>query len=97
MTDPTYYPAGNTPAAFLLQSLPPEQDATVLLMGAGDPRNILFTAYNVQDDGVWSDVRWIVLRGILMKYFLFLVSRSVDFTCCDIQPAILGLWEIIVL
>ncbi|KAF2124344.1 hypothetical protein P153DRAFT_400973 [Dothidotthia symphoricarpi CBS 119687] len=42
---PFFYPAGNTPAVCLTQSLPPEQDAALLLLGCGDIRNILFTVY----------------------------------------------------
>jgi Domain of unknown function (DUF4470) len=39
-----FYPLGNTPAVCLTQDLPPEDDATALLLGCGDIRNILFTA-----------------------------------------------------
>lgn len=41
-----FYPMGNTSAISLTQDLSPEQDADVLLLGCGDPRNILFTAYS---------------------------------------------------
>ncbi|KAF2655008.1 hypothetical protein K491DRAFT_704879 [Lophiostoma macrostomum CBS 122681] len=40
-----FYPFGNTPAVCLTQSLPPDQDAAILLLGCGDFRNVLFTAY----------------------------------------------------
>ncbi|KAI4672937.1 uncharacterized protein J4E78_001440 [Alternaria triticimaculans] len=43
---PFFYPVGNTPAVCLTQSLPREQDAALLLLGCGDIRNILFTAYS---------------------------------------------------
>ena len=39
------YPFGNTPAVGLTQDLPSGKDADVLLLGCGDLRNILFTAY----------------------------------------------------
>ncbi|KAF1937809.1 hypothetical protein EJ02DRAFT_505767 [Clathrospora elynae] len=42
---PFFYPVGNTPAVCLTQSLPPELDADLLLLGCGDFRNILFTVY----------------------------------------------------
>lgn len=45
-----FYPIGNTPAACLTQCLPREKPADILLLGAGDVRNILFTAYS---DGVY--------------------------------------------
>ncbi|KAF2181225.1 hypothetical protein K469DRAFT_792236 [Zopfia rhizophila CBS 207.26] len=38
-------PVGNTPAVCLTQSLPPDQDASILLLGCGDIRNVLFTIY----------------------------------------------------
>ena len=40
-----FYPIGNTPAVCLTQDLPPEEKASVLLLGCGDVRNILFTTY----------------------------------------------------
>lgn len=41
-----FYPIGNTPAVCLTQDLPPEQDANLLLLGCGDLRNVLYTAYS---------------------------------------------------
>jgi hypothetical protein len=41
-----FYPIGNTPAISLTQDLSPEQSADILLLGCGDPRNILFTLYS---------------------------------------------------
>ena len=41
-----FYPFGNTPAVDLTQELLPESSAEVLLLGCGDVRNILFTAYS---------------------------------------------------
>ncbi|KAL0950293.1 hypothetical protein HGRIS_010272 [Hohenbuehelia grisea] len=40
-----FYPIGNTAPVSLTQHLPPEEPATVLLLGCGDPRNILFTVH----------------------------------------------------
>ena len=40
-----FYPIGNTSATCLTQDLPVEQAADVLLLGCGDPRNILYTMY----------------------------------------------------
>lgn len=40
-----FYPMGNTPAMCLAQGLPPEKKADILLLGCGDPRNILFTTH----------------------------------------------------
>jgi len=41
-----FYPVGNTPATSLTSCLPQGTDANILLLGCGDLRNILFTAYS---------------------------------------------------
>ncbi|KAG8732182.1 hypothetical protein FRC11_000199 [Ceratobasidium sp. 423] len=43
---PFFYPIGNTAATSLTHDLSPEQSADILLLGCGDPRNILFTLYS---------------------------------------------------
>ncbi|OTA99712.1 hypothetical protein M426DRAFT_67268 [Hypoxylon sp. CI-4A] len=43
-----FYPIGNTPAVSLTRDLPQGVDADILLLGCGDVRNILFTAYSEQ-------------------------------------------------
>ncbi|UPK89459.1 hypothetical protein LCI18_000394 [Fusarium solani-melongenae] len=40
-----FYAAGNTPATSLTRCVPQGQDATILSLGCGDLRNILYTAY----------------------------------------------------
>ncbi|KAK7924431.1 hypothetical protein PG985_006485 [Apiospora marii] len=40
-----FYPIGNTPAVCLTRGLPQGVDADILLLGSGDVRNILYTAY----------------------------------------------------
>jgi hypothetical protein len=40
-----FYPIGNTTAINLAQDLTPEEPAKLLLLGCGDPRNILYTIY----------------------------------------------------
>ncbi|KAG8721744.1 hypothetical protein FRC08_010625 [Ceratobasidium sp. 394] len=45
MFDTMFYPLGNTTATCLTQDLAPEQDADILLLGCGDPRNILYSVY----------------------------------------------------
>ncbi|KAI1612183.1 hypothetical protein EDD36DRAFT_277223 [Exophiala viscosa] len=47
-----FYATGNTPAVNLAQSLPPEKDGTCLLLGCGDVRNVLFTAYSRLPSGI---------------------------------------------
>lgn len=47
-----FYPVGNTSPVSLLQHVPPTEDADILLLGCGDPRNILFSVYsNAVDEG----------------------------------------------
>ncbi|EXJ58995.1 hypothetical protein A1O7_06426 [Cladophialophora yegresii CBS 114405] len=41
----SFFPIGNTPPVDLRESLPPGQDAAILLPGCGDVRNVLFTSY----------------------------------------------------
>jgi len=45
-----FYPIGNTSAVVLTDTLAPEKPADLLLLGCGDPRNILFTVYNQPDN-----------------------------------------------
>ena len=45
-----FYPIGNTSAVDLTDTLTPEEKANVLLLGCGDPRNILFTVYSQRHD-----------------------------------------------
>ncbi|EKM79834.1 hypothetical protein AGABI1DRAFT_18833, partial [Agaricus bisporus var. burnettii JB137-S8] len=63
-----FYPIGNTPPVSLTDHLPPEGAATILLLGCGDPRHILYTI--TTDHGI--------------------PTRSMDFTCCDWEPAIIA-------
>lgn len=46
-----YYPFGNTPAVLLTQTLAPEEDAKVLILGCGDPRSILYTIHSCASQG----------------------------------------------
>ncbi|KAJ7113678.1 hypothetical protein C8R43DRAFT_1039690 [Mycena crocata] len=63
-----FYPVGNSPAASVTQNIPPEKSAAVLLLGCGDPRNILYTLHTDPP----------------------IQRPALDFTCCDIEPAIIG-------
>jgi len=48
-----FYPIGTTSATSLTQDLPPETTANCLLLGTGDPRDILFTLYNDLNKGIY--------------------------------------------
>ncbi|KAJ7575991.1 hypothetical protein C8J56DRAFT_837778 [Mycena floridula] len=62
-----FYPIGNTAAVCLTRDIAPEEDAKLLLLGCGDPRNVLYTIYSEPENS----------------------ERKLDFTCCDIDPAVL--------
>ncbi|KAF9448971.1 hypothetical protein P691DRAFT_704001 [Macrolepiota fuliginosa MF-IS2] len=54
-SDTSFYPIGNTPPICLTDHLPPEVDAKILLLGCGDPRNILYTVnvdHGAPDSGI---------------------------------------------
>jgi hypothetical protein len=40
-----YYPVGNTAAVCLTRDVAPEKDSNLLLLGCGDPRNVLCTIH----------------------------------------------------
>ncbi|KAJ7626423.1 hypothetical protein DFH06DRAFT_1339559 [Mycena polygramma] len=63
-----FYPVGNASAVCLTDNIPPEKPANVLLLGCGDPRNILYTLH--VDPPIHRP--------------------SVDFLCCDIEPAVIA-------
>lgn len=44
-TTNSFFPIGRKTPVSLTESLPPERDARVLLLGCGDPGNILFTLH----------------------------------------------------
>ncbi|KAJ3556964.1 hypothetical protein NM688_g1735 [Phlebia brevispora] len=46
LTKPSFHPISNTPAVRLTQNLPYNVDATILLLGCGDPMSILYTLYS---------------------------------------------------
>jgi hypothetical protein len=82
---PFLYAAGNTPAVCLTQSIPPEEDANLLLLGCGDIRNILYTAYN--GTGI-SEYR--PSPRHLHDANQRTDNRKLDFTCCDLEAEIIA-------
>ena len=82
-----FYPIGNTPAVSLLGHQPPGTAAAdLLLLGCGDARNILYTVFRNQT-GVSHLAGGLVLNFVIDP----LKASKLSFTCCDIEPAILGL------
>ena len=81
-----FYPIGNTSAVVLTDSLTPEEPANLLLLGCGDPRNVFFTVYNQPDDSKCYPFPF----SLLWLTCPPLAERALDFTCCDVEPAVLG-------
>lgn len=70
LTDTFFYAIGNTPAVNLTSSVPPDQDADILLLGCGDVRNILFSIYMDMGNGTFYTLRF--------KAKLLIGTRSQD-------------------
>ncbi|KAH8833243.1 hypothetical protein DL96DRAFT_1457668 [Flagelloscypha sp. PMI_526] len=58
-----FYPIGNTPAVSLTYDLAAEDDARILLLGCGDPRNILYTIH--------SEKNVVTTRNLLIFTLIF--------------------------
>ncbi|KAK3692977.1 hypothetical protein B0T22DRAFT_504251 [Podospora appendiculata] len=70
-----FYPIGNTPAVCLTQCLPPEKQAKILLLGCGDARNILFTAFS---DDRHLDITCCDVEGSVLARNILLFSLILD-------------------
>lgn len=82
-----FYPIGNTPAVSLTRGLPQGVDADILLLGCGDIRNVLFTAYaNKGFRKLWYSC----ISHLDHRSLTCLASRKLDITCCDYETAIIG-------
>ena len=57
-----FYPIGNTSPVNLAQTLPREEDARILLLGCGDPRNILYTLYATGADDTLGSSSCLLVR-----------------------------------
>lgn len=74
-----FCPLGNTSAACLTQNSPPGQNASLLLLGCGDVRNTLFTAYmnSGQDDRV-LDITCCDIEPAIIARNVLLLALLVD-------------------
>ncbi|KAF2445427.1 hypothetical protein P171DRAFT_512676 [Karstenula rhodostoma CBS 690.94] len=83
-----FYPFGNTPAISLTQYIAPDQDASLLLLGCGDSRNVLFTVYSESEnygrrlDITCCDVEAEILARNIILYTLFLDDTDGASTVC---------------
>jgi len=48
-----FYPIGNTAAVCLTRDIAAEEHADILLLGCGDPRNVLYTIFCEPESGMW--------------------------------------------
>ncbi|RPA80865.1 hypothetical protein BJ508DRAFT_326956 [Ascobolus immersus RN42] len=85
ITNPFFYAVGNTPAICLTDTLAPEEDAEILLLGCGDVRNILFTLFSDNAHGYSGRAKLDVTccdmePGVLARNILLLsiLSDEVD-------------------
>lgn len=84
-----FYPIGNTSAISLTETLPPEEPGTILLLGCGDPRSILFTVHS--ETTLSTSLLDRCCFTHLHKLHQSTGQRKLDFTCCDAEPAVLGM------
>ena len=80
-----FYPLRDEGPTSLVQDLPPAEHANCLLLECGDFRNILYTLFHDEDNGDWTTPRR--FSGEVNTSG----TRSFDITCCDAEPAIIGL------
>ncbi|KAI0838348.1 hypothetical protein F5Y06DRAFT_267925 [Hypoxylon sp. FL0890] len=79
-----FYPLGNTPAVSLTRGLPQDIDADILLLGCGDVRNILFTAYSERGfpprklDITCCDVETAIIARNILLFTLLIDGISAD-------------------
>lgn len=80
-----FHAVGSRPAVTLTQSVPQGIDADILLLGCGDVRNLLCTAYH--EKGL-SEFSALLPRITPAEYIT--VTRKLDITSCDVEDAIIG-------
>ncbi|KAI1464937.1 uncharacterized protein F4812DRAFT_462259 [Daldinia caldariorum] len=79
-----FYPIGNTPAASLTRGLPQGLDADILLLGCGDVRDILFTAYSERGflarklDITCCDIETAIIARNVLLFTLLVDDISAD-------------------
>ena len=80
-----FYAIGNTPAVSLLSHQPPgKTPAECLLLGCGDPRNVLYTVFCNENGTETRILSELIFSTDGLK------AKNLSFVCCDNEPAILG-------
>ncbi|KAF9476997.1 hypothetical protein BDN70DRAFT_838433 [Pholiota conissans] len=84
-----FYPIGNTPPVCLTQDLAPEKNAEILLLGCGDPRNILYTVYaDLAPDFRPLDVTCCDWEPAILARNILLMTMIVDGTSMEVAWSI---------
>lgn len=87
-----FYPIGNTPAVNLLAYHSPTNNVDavtdILLLACGDPRSILYSLWSEGRPGKSRLVD--IMRPIQLIIFIVIGAEKFNFTCCDLEPAVLG-------
>ncbi|KAK7043352.1 MYND-type domain-containing protein [Favolaschia claudopus] len=74
-----FYPIGNTAAVSLARDVPPDKDITLLLMGCGDPRNVLFTLFSEHENARHKlDFTCIDFEPAVLARNILLLSMVID-------------------
>ncbi|QKX64034.1 uncharacterized protein TRUGW13939_11207 [Talaromyces rugulosus] len=77
-----FHPVGTTTPVCLTQTLPPDADASILMLGCGDVRNVLFTVYsdlstnNRRLDFTCCDIECEILARNIMLYTLIMLRSD---------------------
>ncbi|KAJ7689395.1 hypothetical protein B0H17DRAFT_937398 [Mycena rosella] len=74
-----FYAIGNTSAVSLARDVPPEKDINLLLLGCGDPRNVLFTLFCEPDTATRKlDFTCIDFEPAVLARNMLLLSLIID-------------------
>ncbi|KAF8205712.1 hypothetical protein K438DRAFT_1818357 [Mycena galopus ATCC 62051] len=74
-----FYPIGNTSAVSLARDVTPDQDISLLLLGCGDPRNVLFTLFSEHDAATRKlDFTCIDFEPAVLARNVLLLSMAID-------------------
>ncbi|KAF8205708.1 hypothetical protein K438DRAFT_1579184 [Mycena galopus ATCC 62051] len=74
-----FYPIGNTSAVSLARDVAPDQDISLLLLGCGDPRNVLFTLFSEHDTATRKlDFTCIDFEPAVLARNVLLLSMVID-------------------
>ncbi|KAJ7256453.1 hypothetical protein B0H12DRAFT_1286199 [Mycena haematopus] len=74
-----FYAIGNTSAVSLARDVAPDQDLSLLLLGCGDPRNVLFTLFSEHDGATRKlDFTCVDFEPAILARNVLLLSMVID-------------------